>query len=109
VARDLLQCADQDSTSMNTFITGDESWVCGYNPETEAQTSQWKTLGSLRPKKTHQVWSKVKMMLTVFFDHEGIIHHDYAPDGQTVKKEYYIEFVCQLCVAVWCQVPVSWK
>jgi len=33
-------------------------------------------------------------MLTVFFDHEGIIHHEYTPDGQTVNKEYYIEVLC---------------
>jgi hypothetical protein len=25
-------------------------------------------------------------MLTVFFHHEGIIHHEYAPDGQTLTR-----------------------
>jgi hypothetical protein len=30
VARDLLQCADQDTNFMRTIITGDESWVYGY-------------------------------------------------------------------------------
>jgi hypothetical protein len=39
-------------------------------------------------------------MLTVFFNHEGIIHHEYAPDGQTVNKEYYAEVLCQLCDVV---------
>jgi hypothetical protein len=86
-------------------------WILGLWvwPKTEAQTSQWKTVGSWRPKKTHQVWSKVKVMLKVFFDREGIIHHKYALDGQTFIKEYYVEVICQLCVAVRCQVPVSWK
>jgi hypothetical protein len=51
VARDLLQCADQDTDFMRTIITGDESWVYGYYPETKAQSSQWKTLGSPRPKR----------------------------------------------------------
>ena len=23
-------------------------------------------------------------MLTVFFNHQGVIHHEYAPEGQTV-------------------------
>jgi hypothetical protein len=48
-------------------------------------------------------------MLTVFFDHEGIIHHEYAPNGQTVNKEYYVEVLCQLCDAVQCQIPMSWQ
>jgi hypothetical protein len=48
-------------------------------------------------------------MLTVFFDHEGIIHHEYAPDGQIVNKEYYVEVLCQLCDDVQCQIPASWQ
>ena len=45
VARDLLQCADQDTNFMKTIITSDGSWVCGYNLETKVQTSRLKTLG----------------------------------------------------------------
>jgi hypothetical protein len=70
------------------LITSDESWVYRYDPETEAQSSPCKTPESLRPEKAHQVWSTVKVMLTVFFDHKGIIQHEYASDGQTVNKEY---------------------
>ena len=36
-ARDLLQCVGQDANYMKTLITGDESWVYGYDPETKAQ------------------------------------------------------------------------
>ena len=50
----------------------------GYDPETKAQSSQWKTWGSLRPKKSSQVQSKVKVT-TVFLYHEGVIHHQYTP------------------------------
>jgi hypothetical protein len=71
---------------MKTIITSDESWVCGYNPETEAQSSQRITP---RPKKACQVQSEVEVMSTVFFDHKGVCH-EYTPDGQTVIKEYYV-------------------
>jgi hypothetical protein len=50
VTRDLLQCADQEANFMKTAITSDESWVCGYDPETKAQSSQRTTP---RPKKAH--------------------------------------------------------
>jgi hypothetical protein len=53
VARDLLQCADKGANFMKTIIIGDESSVYLYNPETKVQSSQWKTLGSLRPKKRY--------------------------------------------------------
>ena len=27
----------------------------------------------------------------VFFYSEGIVHHEYAPDGQTINKEFYVD------------------
>jgi hypothetical protein len=48
-----------------TVITGDESWVYGYDPENKAELSQWKSPSSPRPKKARQVTSNVKVMLTV--------------------------------------------
>ena len=50
---------------------------------------QWKLPGSLCPKKAQQWHIKIKTMLTVFFDLEGIIHHKYAPPGQTINKKHY--------------------
>ena len=32
-------------------------------------------------KKGRQVWRKTKVMLLAFFDSEGIVHHEYAPDN----------------------------
>ncbi|KAJ4426506.1 hypothetical protein ANN_27320, partial [Periplaneta americana] len=88
VAQDLLDTANTDPGFLNTVITGDESWVYGYDPETKRQSSQWKHPESPRPKKVRQVRSKIKVMLTVFFDVRGIVHHEYASEGQTVTKEH---------------------
>ena len=50
VAQDMLNTATSDPDFMNTVITGDESWVYGYDPETKVQSSQWKHSSSPRPK-----------------------------------------------------------
>ena len=63
VAQDLLDTISTDPEFLNTVITGDESWVYGYDPETKAQSSQWKHPESPRPKKARQVRSKIKVML----------------------------------------------
>ncbi|XP_013792742.1 putative uncharacterized protein FLJ37770 [Limulus polyphemus] len=68
VSQDMLDSTNSDPDFMNTIITGDESWVYGYDPETKSQSSQWKHSTSPRPKKARQVRSNVKVMLTVFFD-----------------------------------------
>jgi hypothetical protein len=44
--------------------------------------------------------SKVKVLLTVFFDYRRIVHHSYAPEGQTINKEYYLEVIRHLRDAV---------
>ena len=41
VSQDMLDCANGDPDFLNTVITGDESWVYVYDPETKVQSSQW--------------------------------------------------------------------
>jgi hypothetical protein len=41
VAQDLLETANNDPDFLKKVITGDESWVYGYDPKTKAQSSQW--------------------------------------------------------------------
>jgi len=48
-------------------------------------------------------------MLTVFFDCEGVVHHEYAPDGQAVNKEYYVKVLHGLRDAMRHRQPASWK
>jgi hypothetical protein len=86
VAQDMLECTTNDPEFLKTVITGDEMWVYGYDPEMKVQSSQWKHSSSPRPKKAQWVRSKVTVLLSVFFDYRGIVHHSYAPEGQTINK-----------------------
>jgi len=64
------------------------------------QSSQWKGPTSPRPKKERQVRSKTLVMLLAFFDSEGIVHHEYALDGQTINKEFYLVVLRHLLESV---------
>ena len=59
-------------------------------------------------KKTRQVCSNVKVMLTCFFDSRGILHHEYAPEGQTINNEHYLQVLHRLCEAVRRKRPDMW-
>jgi len=67
VAQDLLDTGNKDPDFPKKVLTGDELWAHGYDPETKAQSSQWKSPGSPRPKKTRSSQINDKAMLTVFF------------------------------------------
>jgi hypothetical protein len=47
----MLGNANSGPDFLNTVITGDETWVYGYDHETKMQSSQWKHPSSLRQKK----------------------------------------------------------
>ena len=71
------------------FITGDETWVHYYTPETKRQSMQWTKRGEPAPKKAKTVRSAGKVMAIVFWDSAGIILVDYLVDRKTINGEYY--------------------
>ena len=53
--------------------------------------------------------SKTKVMLLACFDSEDIVHHEYAPDGQTINKEFYVEVLRRLRESVRRKRPEKWR
>lgn len=88
---DMKQSADLDPNVLRNLVTVDETWCFQYEPLTKRQSSEWIGDGEERPKKLRMQKSHVKTLLTVFFDSKGIIHKEFAPEGQTVTGEYYLE------------------
>jgi len=44
-----------------------------------------------QPKKARMQRSQVKVILISFFDHQGMVHHEFVPQGQTVNQHFYKE------------------
>ena len=107
VAQDLLETTNNDPDFLKKVITGDEAWLYVYDPEIKAQSSQWKSPESPHTKKARKSQKNVKVM-TVFSNHEGVVHHEYAPPVQTITKEYYIKVLWQLRDAVRRKQPQFW-
>ncbi|UYV73000.1 hypothetical protein LAZ67_10001452 [Cordylochernes scorpioides] len=74
-------------------ITGDETWVYGYYPETKRQSMEWKGKDEPRTKKSRLCKSKNKVLLVTFFDIKGIVHYEYLEEGQTINKESYLNIM----------------
>ena len=109
ITQDNLEMVNNDDTVLKKVTTGDESWVHGQNPETKQQSSQWKRPDDPRPIKARKSRSNVKLMMIVFFDYEGVEHDEYAPTGQTINKEYYIQILKRLREAVRRKRPHFWS
>ena len=103
IAQDMLMTFNDDPDLQKKVITDDESWMYVYDIKTKAQSSKWKRPEELKPKKTPQVRSNVKVLLTVFFDCNGV------PQDRTVNKEYYLEVMRQLRKAIRQKRTELWK
>ena len=61
IAQVILTMFNDDADLLKKVITGDESWVYGYDIQTKAQSSQWKRPEDPRPKKSSRVRSYVEL------------------------------------------------
>jgi len=57
---------------------------------------KWWHSGSLCPKKFRVLKSTGKVLASIFWDQDGILHIDYLPKGQTINAEYYSSLLVQL-------------
>ena len=75
---------------LRSIITGDESWVHHYDPESKMQSMQYRHKNSPAPKKFKVVASARKVLLTIFWDMEGIVHIEFLEQGTTINLERYV-------------------
>ena len=109
VCAELRQLASDDESFLSRFITGDESWVYGYDPETKQQSSQWKSPTSSRPKKARQVKCNFNSMIITFFDVKGIVHKEFVSTGQNLNSGFYCDVLRRLRENVRRRRPKLWQ
>ncbi|XP_070392642.1 histone-lysine N-methyltransferase SETMAR-like [Dermacentor albipictus] len=81
---------------LNNVITKDETWVFEYDLETKRQSSEWHTHLSPPLKKARVSKSKIKIMLIVFFNIDGLVHHEFEEPGTTVNSKFYVDVLERL-------------
>ena len=67
VCQDLLDHTENDKEFLSKIITGDESWVYGYDVETKVQFSQWTSKHPPDPKKLAKFDPKSRCCSQFFF------------------------------------------
>ena len=85
ICQDLLERLEMEHNFLDKVITGDESWVFEYDPETKRQSAECHTKNSPRPKKARMSKSKVKTLIMVFFDCRGT-RNLYLQDRQLIMS-----------------------
>lgn len=98
---EMMHIFDRDPNNFRSrIVTGDETWIYSYDPETKEMSKQWVEKGSRPPVKAKVVKSAGKTMLTLFFDSEGWLLADFLQKGTTINGLYYANILEQLKEAI---------
>jgi histone-lysine N-methyltransferase SETMAR len=87
--QDIIAMTDAHKHFFNKIIIGDQTWCFAYDPETKRQSSEWTGETSPRPKKLKFQMSRIKTILIIFFDSQGVVHKELVTEGKTVNAEFY--------------------
>jgi len=85
----LFRVNDHGEDILEHVITGDETWVHQYCPETKAQSMAWKHPGSPTIKKFKTSTSSGKLTSTVFWDMHGVLLLHFSPPNETDNSAAY--------------------
>lgn len=100
-AKEFLElCGDDSSKIFDRLVTGDETWVHHYDPESKQESMQWHKKGAEHPKKFKVIPSAGKIMATVFWDSKGILLIEYMKRGDTIKAASYVTTLRNLREAI---------
>ncbi len=110
LCQDNIDTLKGDPTFLHRIITGDECWVSLLEVELKKDSKEWHPHGTHadRPMKAIQNRSQRKVMVTVFFDHQGCVLVEFLPPGETVNKDYYCEILRTLKERVRRKRPELW-
>lgn len=93
-------CGENVDAILKRIVTGDETWVHHYDPESKQESMQWHVRGTAHPKKFKVIPSAGKVMATIFWDYKGILLIDYKEKGVNITGTYYSNILRQLREAI---------
>lgn len=87
---DHLETYHRDGAAfLESIVTGDETWVHHFTPESKQASMSWKHPWSPPLKKFKVTQSAGKIMATVFWDHLGVLLVEFLPKGHNINAEMY--------------------
>ncbi|GFS09298.1 histone-lysine N-methyltransferase SETMAR [Elysia marginata] len=93
ICRELLAKFDEDGEDfLRQIVTGDESWVHRYDPESK----EYRHITSPSQKKFKVFSSARKVLLMIFWDSEGVVYTEFLEQGNTVNSTKYMNILEKL-------------
>ncbi|KFM72676.1 Histone-lysine N-methyltransferase SETMAR, partial [Stegodyphus mimosarum] len=96
----LTRYSEYGENFLNQIVTGGETWVCHFTPESKQQSMEWRHTHSPKKQKFKVTMSSQKIMCTVFWDRKGVLLTEFLPRGETINAARYCETLTKLRCAI---------
>ena len=85
------------------IVTGDETWVCQYDPDTKQQSVVWVFTDENPQVKFKRNRSGSKQMIACFFAKFGHVATIPLEDRKTVTADWYVNYCLPKAFRAWCK------
>ena len=82
-----------DPRRLEEIVTGDETWIYHFQPDSKAKNKVWVSSEGDRPVIAHRCKTSNRMLYAIFFDLKGPVHQIPVPKGSSVTGKFYRENV----------------
>ena len=93
---ELLEYCHSNKIFLQRIVTGDETWVHHFEPESKRASMEWHHPTSPCSKKFKSQQSAGKVMVAVFWYSVGVILVDFMSKGATINSDVYINTLKKL-------------
>ena len=82
-----------DPRCLEEIVTGDETWIYHFQPDSKAKNKVWVSSEGDRPVITRPCKTSNHMLYAIFFDSKGPVLQVPVPKGSSVTGKFYRESV----------------
>ena len=90
-----------DPRRLEEIVTGDETWIYHFQPDSKAKNKVWVSSEGDRPVIARRCKTSNHMLYAIFFDSKHPVLHIPVPRGSSVTGKFYIEsFLLNLLISI---------
>ena len=82
-----------DPRRLEEIVTGDETWIYHFQPDSKAKNKVWVSSEGNRPVIARRCKTSNRMLYVIFFDSKGPVLQIPVPNGSSVTGKFYRESV----------------
>ena len=82
-----------DPRRLEDIVTGDETWIYHFQPDSKAKNKVWVSSEGDRPVIARRCKTSNRMLCAIFFDSKGPVLQIPVPKGSSVTAKFYRESV----------------